>query len=453
VRRKNRDEFAATGQASRAARIETWRDIGLAAGIEGPLQLTASTISSIMAALRVAGYRSPEGYLSLAKEVHIKAGRPWDDVLALHARTVTRACRRADPLPLLRLADLPGDECAWGPGGPLNPRRFLVVGSWWLMREIELSLVKICHVRFDGSSAIVTLPVSKNDPFAVGCSRAHTCTCSCTDPCLCPACELRQQVAWAKARPNPDLLFTTSDGTPVRKAGAAATIVEAARRLGLPLKAHNGASRFSGHSLQASGAVFFAESGIDVWRIQLLGRWGSTAIKSYIRDAPLAAMGTNAVEAIAGRSLDELKAQLAGCRAALQSGSKEAAEQPAAPACSKAQPPEHHAPREGLALPWMPIDPSEEVHREAKRPRRRNYRPPGPGELFITSASRHRVHRVSAAASASDGQRTECGWKPPGDRELLEAPPEASRLCVTCFGTAAELSDDSSSSKDASSSS
>ena len=67
----------------------------------------------------------------------------------------------------------------------------------------------------------------------------------------------------------------------------AATIVEAARRLGVTLAVPDGSAKVSGHSLRATGAQGLARAGLEVWAIQLLGRWGSATVLDYIREVPL----------------------------------------------------------------------------------------------------------------------------------------------------------------------
>ena len=78
----------------------------------------------------------------------------------------------------------------------------------------------------------------------------------------------------------------------VTKASAVATFEAAALLLGLSLKAHNGARKYTGHCLRVTGAVYLARAGVDIWRIMALGRWGSDAIKLYIRNAHVASLGT-----------------------------------------------------------------------------------------------------------------------------------------------------------------
>ena len=94
-------------------------------------------------------------------------------------------------------------------------------------------------------------------------------------------------------------LFPGRSANVPTKAGAVATIREAARRLGLQLQEHNGTGRFSGHSLRATVAEYLAAAGVDLWRIQVLGRWGSDAIRKYITEAKVSAVETIAAEAVA----------------------------------------------------------------------------------------------------------------------------------------------------------
>ena len=39
--------------------------------------------------------------------------------------------------------------------------------------------------------------------------------------------------------------------------------------------------------MRVSGAQGMATAGMDLWAIQLLGRWGSTAVHGYVREAHL----------------------------------------------------------------------------------------------------------------------------------------------------------------------
>ena len=61
--------------------------------------------------------------------------------------------------------------------------------------------------------------------------------------------------------------------------------------------------------------MWLASSGIDVWRIQLHGRWGSETVLRYVRLAPLAK--SLALEASLGKDLSEVRSALLQAKATL----------------------------------------------------------------------------------------------------------------------------------------
>ena len=63
------------------------------------------------------------------------------------------------------------------------------------------------------------------------------------------------------------------------------TIIHAAGLLRVPLVSADGSERVTGHSLRSTGAQGLAGRGLDPWAIQLLGRWGSDAVRLYLREA------------------------------------------------------------------------------------------------------------------------------------------------------------------------
>ena len=59
-----------------------------------------------------------------------------------------------------------------------------------------------------------------------------------------------------------------------------------------------------------------AAAGVDLWCIQLFGRWGSDAFLLYIRSSPLRNMHQLAGATIAGLQLDSVRQELAELRVA-----------------------------------------------------------------------------------------------------------------------------------------
>ena len=53
------------------------------------------------------------------------------------------------------------------------------------------------------------------------------------------------------------------------------------------MESADGSERISGHTLRVTGAQGLARLGLELWAIQLFGRWGSEAVKLYVRLAPL----------------------------------------------------------------------------------------------------------------------------------------------------------------------
>jgi hypothetical protein len=100
-------------------------------------------------------------------------------------------------------------------------------------------------------------------------------------------------------------LFANEEDGFVTKLKAVNTFEAAAELLNLPLVGPTGVRLFTGHCLRVSGAVHLAASGVDIWRIQALGRWGSEAVRLYLRDAHCNTLGAVALEAQMGRSLEQ----------------------------------------------------------------------------------------------------------------------------------------------------
>ena len=88
-----------------------------------------------------------------------------------------------------------------------------------------------------------------------------------------------------------------------------ATVCQAAKFLHVPLSSADGSYRVSGHSLRATGAQGLAKLGLDVWAIQLLGRWGSAAVLGYVREACLESSAEWATRAAISSDLVSVVAQ------------------------------------------------------------------------------------------------------------------------------------------------
>ena len=143
----------------------------------------------------------------------------------------------------------------------------MIVGAWWMLRELELSTLRAAHVeiigdwRSRGVTVRLTLPASKNDSAAIGTSRSHRCHCLHRACPMCPAHSVIDQVLllsrifparFEEGSPALDLpLFPSASGQPVDKGPMVATIICAARQLGVT-DLPDGSLRVSGHSLRST---------------------------------------------------------------------------------------------------------------------------------------------------------------------------------------------------------
>ena len=200
-----------------------------------PFPPSLYTLRALGASLKRGGYRSAASYLWIYKVEAQRRGFPWTDVLHRCLKEGIRSCERgmgpavvAQALPLCYLHLLPAGESPWVRGGPAMPRSPIIVGSWWLMREVELATVRAAHLAFsgawdqEGGCVRITLPASKNDQQALGVARAHTCKCREVIAADCPVHTILQQWYWLReafpprwvdGRPDLDLpLFPTSGG-------------------------------------------------------------------------------------------------------------------------------------------------------------------------------------------------------------------------------------------------
>ena len=179
------------------------------------LPLTVGSLETLAGALRGAKYRSAPQYLSEAKDRQIEAGADWTQQLARALRLCRAACLRGQGPPRksaeARMASVlaASEETARAVnGGLLDPKAAWFVACWWLLREVELAGLRLCHVSFQGEEATLMLPISKTDTGGSGKCRTMCCICDIKELAdgrisggmVCPVCILWAQVKRAECR-------------------------------------------------------------------------------------------------------------------------------------------------------------------------------------------------------------------------------------------------------------
>ena len=116
---------------------------------------------------------------------------------------------------------------------------------------------------------------------ALGAVRTHGCSCPAR---TCPVAAVRRLLALPEGPAGGDgpLWPTDAGGFPSKVA-----VVRTLRGLAAA-SGHTPGIRTTGHSGRCTGAQAMAAAGVSEWRIQVFGRWGSSAVLRYIREAQLA---------------------------------------------------------------------------------------------------------------------------------------------------------------------
>ena len=303
------DKFAATSHNTNRIRYRWWASRAKARGTD-PYPLTVEKINLAAALLKKGHYRSAPAYIAAIKRQHILAKHPWSERLTLVVKEAVRSTLRglgppkqAQPFQLLSIAQhLYTKKPCPGAYNFVSPHCAVIVASWWMLREIELSALRLQDVVIKGAGgscgvATLHLPVSKTDPGALGTFRSLSCACPSV---LCPVRALKRAVhedtRVGPRRPKHPV-FPNIFGEHLSKKQVVADFRKVARHAGMDKGVF-----ITGHSGRVTGAQMFAEAQVEEPRIMVFGRWGSSAVRKYVRVAGLAGISSNLAREVVIRS-------------------------------------------------------------------------------------------------------------------------------------------------------
>ena len=154
----------------------------------------------------------------------------------------------------------------------------ILVGCWWLLREIELASLKGADFGFSEGPgcgwAEVTIRASKADTEAAGCTREHAC--------ICPSgiCPVKAARALTHGKAADELVLQNKGGSGLSKRATVRLLKAFASSQDCDT------ARVTGHSMRTSGAQHLADAGLSTEQIKMFGRWGSTSnMAKYTREA------------------------------------------------------------------------------------------------------------------------------------------------------------------------
>ncbi|CAE7206172.1 unnamed protein product [Symbiodinium natans] len=293
-----RDVWAPSNQKPQASRWRTWSKVCDAWGIPA-LPLSRDGIEKVAASFKAGGYRSARQYFARARREHVlqmKAEVPPDVLLCM--RDALRSLERGIGGPALKDAFRFEEVVLPSPFEEIPSTRrqavcMLVLGCWFLLREIEIAALQSKHLTVDCERMEVTLTLaaSKCDQQGNLVLRKHGCYCDHVPARMCP---YHNAVAFEKIRPKnlEAPLFLSSRGHELSKHETIQLIRRtlsaspfAMKRAGAQGQAM--LERFNGHVLRVSGAQFLARRLVPLPTIMLLGRWGSRSVERYVQEAAL----------------------------------------------------------------------------------------------------------------------------------------------------------------------
>ncbi|CAK0867373.1 unnamed protein product, partial [Prorocentrum cordatum] len=327
------DIGASSSRASTGSLWATWAEFHQAMfGLDlDPLPLTVDQVFAVSACFMEGGYEGFKGYLSRAREMHVLARRAWCAQLdlafrksALSALRGAGVARQSAPFDLILALDVVGrGEQQPGPGAPVGWANFLVIATYFVMREIEVAAPRAARVTWneEGRSISMRLPVSTVDPRAVGCAR--TWACLCREGRRRPDCPYHAAVrqidllkgTFGAPWPPDCPLFPTSCGDACLEVGIVDSLERTLVAANIGVASDAGAELCGGHSFRVTGAQRLSSLGVEISKIMVLARWPSDAVSRYVGEAPLDRLPAEvaALEArrdhlkIAGRMREELR--------------------------------------------------------------------------------------------------------------------------------------------------
>ena len=298
----NNNVLKESSRKTKESKLETLQLFADAAHIS-LFPIDPEEFSVILGAMKLAGYKSADTYVSAARVKHIEMKHPMSDDLRHFLRGAERAMQRGvgpisraptiNPVELAN-SSMPSD---WRvqlhvAGGPRDAWASLVTALWWLLRgieTIELDLKNVANAVLKNTVEL-RLGATKTDIKGLGKRRVFACICGKGDlpDSFCPAFvmvhqfERRQQEG---AQPD-DPLFCTPLGSRVTSRGLTQVWAEMCSFVHRFDDVGDQSDRdVSEHTPRRSGTQFHIRRGLQLWQVQYIGRWGGNTVEIYAAEA------------------------------------------------------------------------------------------------------------------------------------------------------------------------
>ena len=277
------DFVSNSSRASKGALRLTISKIFKEAKAGSPSPPTVDKVKLLAGVLKQANYRAAPNYLGEYKLMCIEAGQAWSDRLERTLKLCKRSVLRALG-PKKKAPEVPTSEvgkhfslCSTSKKVTVVPaaKELFEFGVIWMLREIELSLIKLEHLKLDMENKRVTLtiPVSKTDQGGATVTRILQCMCD-GNTC-CTGCPMRisAKLVFKAEDAGHNFVAYTNKG---KKATKSQVIREWQKLYG---------NSTTGHSARRTGALRYIKHGWAIAQVAYLGKWKSSVIYEYAAEA------------------------------------------------------------------------------------------------------------------------------------------------------------------------
>ena len=416
-----RDVVANSTKPSQDSRVRSF--LALCTAWEVPaFPLTPECVKAVGASLKAGAYRSPQLYFQAAINHQIRRyGLPVEPYIRAIIKDVNRSIKRGlgparlkagfNVYAVATLVDQDDTE-------PFSFQRlphvadFILLGAWFMMRELEMSSARDSYLRLDGNEVTMMIPLHKTSIQTSLTSRTLTCACSVQMSPLCPWHSAERHLVRLSQHPAKRAgayfpLFPGDDGEVVSKYKTNVHLRAALSTAGITttMQDANGFSHelYGGHSLRVSGAQFLSAAGIELSLIQLLGRWSSSAVERYTQQAALSIV-PQLPQRVLSKTPDTSRAMAPKVALNPMSGlTTPACVAPTTPSGVAVKVPTGDNKIAQLQKQLASLQISVDALRASIK---------APDEVLIVRPRRHVVHRGAADEQANTPQfwKTQCGW-------------------------------------------
>ena len=198
------DILAKSTTPAQESRLKTYR--ALCSAWEVPaFPLSLESVKCVAASLKAGFYRSPQLYFQAAAGYQMRTlGLPVDSLVRGTIKEVVRSVKRGlGPAKLkdsfdvwkLQFTTVSDDEDSFDLTSVEHCTDMVIIGCWWMLREIEMSAAKIQHLYVEGGLAHLLLPVHKTE--TAGSLSVRSLGCACKGSPARP-----RQGLWAQGLPS-----------------------------------------------------------------------------------------------------------------------------------------------------------------------------------------------------------------------------------------------------------